>query len=994
MHYRIKPIPSSMRDTRLLTRLHDSLAERGVRHLVVRWALVALALFVATQVTAAEALAPTPIDQRFELTSAQLCKVALAAVLVVAALVYWSWRLGRISASRTRDQADEKERLRLSEERLRYTLDATNDGLWDWNLSTGVVYWSPRSYTMLGYDPDEFSVTYEVWRSLIHPDDLPTCEPTVQASLETGEPFVIEFRYQRKDGSWQWILGRGRCVERDANGNPLRMLGTHLDLTERKQAEEALRESEERFRLLNEFSPVGMFRTDEKGAVLYTNPQWQRITGLTLEESIGFGWTRALHPDDKGRILEDWSECLREEKGYSGEFRFLTASGEVRWVSTSTAPIRSVRGKVVGHVGINQEVTERKRVEAERARLIDILEATSDFVSTATPDGRLSYLNRAGKRMLGWPEDETFTGRHIPDAHPDWAYHLVETKGIPAAIAHSVWEGETALLRSDGAEVPVSQAIMAHKSPAGEVEYLSTIIRDISERKTAEMAIIAERNKAQAYLEVANVIFVVLDAGGTVTLINRKGCDLLGYREEEILGKSWFDHFLPTEMQEQVKEVFHQIVNDDLTPVEHYENPVRTRDGGERMIAWHNTILRGDQGEVLGTLSCGEDVTERRQLEEQYRQAQKMEAIGQLAGGVAHDFNNLLQVIQGNTEMALNETGLQSRVRDELDEVARATSRAATLVRQLLAFSRRQLLKLEHLALDEVVHELARMLKRVITENIALNIRSVTDLKVVNADRGQIEQVVINLCVNARDAMPDGGELTISIENAELDEAYCEDHAWARPGRFVLLRVVDTGCGLDAETVSRIFEPFFTTKAAGQGTGLGLATVYGIVRQHDGILHVESELDVGSTFKVYFPAVEAVPETPKEKIVARPQGGTETILLAEDDTAVRELALRVLERAGYTVLTAEDGEEAIRVFNANVNAIDLAFLDVVMPKLGGRDVFTHIQKIRPKTRVLFASGYTTELGRTDFVLDEDIQLIRKPCQSDDLLRKIREVLDS
>jgi PAS domain S-box-containing protein len=955
---------------------------------------VSLVLVVVAPGIAAAAQAPSPVDQGFELSSSLLWKVLLAAVLVAAIIVYWSWRLGRVMASRGREQTDEKERLRQSEERLRYTLDATNDGLWDWDLGTGVVFWSPRSYTMLGYQPDEFAVTYEVWRSLVHPDDLVACEPTVQASLETGEPFVIEFRYRRKDGSWQWVLGRGRCVERDADSNPLRMVGTHLDLTERKQAEEALRESEERFRLLNEFSPVGMFRTDERGAVLYTNPQWQQTTGLTLEESLGFGWTRALHPDDKDRILEEWQECLREEKGFSGEFRFLAASGEIHWVDTATAPIRSARGEIVGHVGINQEITQRKQVEAERARLIDILETASDFVSTSTPDGVLTYLNRAGKRMLGWPEDETVTGHHIPDVHPDWAYHLIETKGIPAAIAHGVWQGETALLRSDGAEVPVSQAIMAHRSQAGEVEYLSTIIRDITERKVAEMAIIAERNKAQAYLEVANVIFVVLDASGTVTLINRKGCDLLGYREQEIVGKSWFDHFLPAEQQEQVKAVFQQIVKDDLTPVEYYENPVRTRDGGERMIAWHNTILRGDQGEVLGTLSCGEDVTDRKQLEEQYRQAQKMEAIGQLAGGVAHDFNNLLQVIQGNTEMALNETGLQSRVRDELDEVVSATSRATTLVRQLLAFSRRQLLKLEHLALDEVVHELAKMLKRVITENIALNIRTVPDLRVVNADRGQIEQVVVNLCVNARDAMPDGGEITISIENAELDEAYCENHAWARPGVFVLLRVADTGCGLDTETVSHIFEPFFTTKDAGRGTGLGLATVYGIVSQHDGMLHVESEVGVGSTFKVYFPVVEAAPNIPKEKPVPPPQGGTETILLAEDDRAVRELALQVLERAGYTVLTAEDGEEAIRVFDAHKGAIDLALLDVVMPKLGGRAVFTHIQKTRPQTRVLFASGYTTELGHTDLVLEEGTQLILKPWQSDDLLRMVREVLDS
>ncbi|MBN1867255.1 response regulator [Candidatus Sumerlaeota bacterium] len=404
--------------------------------------------------------------------------------------------------------------------------------------------------------------------------------------------------------------------------------------------------------------------------------------------------------------------------------------------------------------------------------------------------------------------------------------------------------------------------------------------------------------------------------------------------------------------------------------------------------------LHDAEGRLIGSVHVGRDITERRNLEEQLRQAHKMEAIGQLAGGVAHDFNNLLQVIQGYGELALEESPEDTPVREELEEVMKATRRATSLVRQLLAFSRRQVLELNILDLSEIVGTLTAMIHRIIGEHITLRVRSGLRTAVVQADRGQMEQVLINLCVNARDAMPDGGEIVISTDTVELGGEFCRDHPGIEPGRYAVLSVADTGCGIDPTIRNRIFEPFFTTKSTGRGTGLGLSTVYGIVRQHEGTMDVHSVVGAGTEFRVYFPAAEGRAKPHEPGTDSRPVGGTETILVAEDDETVRGLVERILTQAGYKVLCAGDGEEALRMFDTSGEEIDLALLDIVMPNLSGKAVLDHIRNVRPETRILFASGYSTDTVHTDFLLNEGMRLVQKPYQRDTLLKRIRETLDA
>jgi nitrogen-specific signal transduction histidine kinase/CheY-like chemotaxis protein len=394
-------------------------------------------------------------------------------------------------------------------------------------------------------------------------------------------------------------------------------------------------------------------------------------------------------------------------------------------------------------------------------------------------------------------------------------------------------------------------------------------------------------------------------------------------------------------------------------------------------------------------VSLAQDITERRRLEEQYLQAQKMEAIGRLAGGVAHDFNNILTIITGYGDLLFGSLPEDSRAREMAAEVTRAGERAASLTRQLLAFSRQQLVAPRVLDLNAVVTDLERMLRRIIGEDIDLSCRLQPCLGSVKADQGQIEQVLMNLAVNARDAMPTGGKLTLETRKVELDAAYVRTHAEARPGPHVLLAVSDTGHGMTAEVKARLFEPFFTTKEKGKGTGLGLATVYGIVKQAGGHVGVYSEVGLGTTFKVYLPRVQEAASRGRSHAgqVVLPRG-TETLLLVEDEAAVRALTRHVLGGCGFTILEADDGREALRTAQEHEGPIHLLVTDVVLPDLGGRVLVEQLLSVRPQMRVLYVSGYTDDAVVRHGILEDQVHFLSKPFSPAVLAQKVREVLDS
>jgi nitrogen-specific signal transduction histidine kinase/CheY-like chemotaxis protein len=387
------------------------------------------------------------------------------------------------------------------------------------------------------------------------------------------------------------------------------------------------------------------------------------------------------------------------------------------------------------------------------------------------------------------------------------------------------------------------------------------------------------------------------------------------------------------------------------------------------------------------------DITEHKKLEEQLRHSQKMEAIGQLAGGIAHDFNNILTAVIGYANLLQMRLGEGNQLRSYVDQIIASSERAANLTQSLLAFGRKQILDPKAITVNEIIKSMEKLLARLISEDIELKTQFSDKDLTVFADAAQMGQVLMNLVTNARDSMPDGGKLTISTGLVQLDSVFVKRHAYGKPGMYAMIAVSDSGVGMSEKTRQRVFEPFFTTKEVGKGTGLGLAIVYGIVKQHNGFVNVYSELGHGSTFKVYLPLIRSAYGEEKEKSLSPPVGGTEMILIAEDDVEVRKLTKNVLEEFGYTVVEAVDGEDAISKFLKHKRKVDLVMLDVVMPRKNGKEVYQYVRKVRPDIKALFTSGYTADVIHEKGVLDEGLNFVSKPVAPTDLLRKLRDILD-
>lgn len=505
--------------------------------------------------------------------------------------------------------------------------------------------------------------------------------------------------------------------------------------------------------------------------------------------------------------------------------------------------------------------------------------------------------------------------------------------------------------------------------------------------------------KFRAFVDTSSDAIVIVDATGKITRLNEEAESTLGYSPEELVGQD-IGILVPKKFSKHVDLVRTFIENPHPRQMAESRDLFATRkDGSELPVEISLNPLQTPEGLVV--LVSIRDITKRlyteealRVSEEQVHQAQKMEAIGQLAGGVAHDFNNMLQAISGYTAMAVEELDIDNPIYEDLQQVLFAAEKSKTLVRQLLTFSSARPDERKLLSLDETISDLSKLLRRVLGEHIELNKNGHGTRKTLLANKSQIEQVLMNLCINARDSMPHGGKITIETDEVQFDEAYCRENTWAREGEYISLKISDTGKGIPESIRHRVFEPFFTTKERGSGTGLGLATTYAIVTGHDGFLKLDSEPGCGSQFSLFFPSLE--PSLYGESSLEVQQGpleGCETILYAEDEEAVRTLGEQILKSAGYTVLSCADGEEARRVASEHGEAVHMAILDVVMPKVGGKDVFDTIRKSRPSMPVLFTSGYSFDLLNAEILNEDCVALISKPHSPNDLLRAVRQLLD-
>ncbi|MDP2993005.1 MAG: PAS domain S-box protein [Deltaproteobacteria bacterium] len=646
-------------------------------------------------------------------------------------------------------------------------------------------------------------------------------------------------------------------------------------------------------------------------------------------------------------------------------------------------------------MGLYKHKMERKLKESEQW-LATTLKSIGDAVMATDTHGCVIFMNPMAETLTGWKQEdaagnplkEVFniineeTGKRAEDPAT-----RVLREGVVVGLAN-----HTVLIAKDGTKRPIDDSGAPIRDDKGNIMGVVLVFCDISARKRAEEALLESEKKYRALFEESKDVVFISTPEGKFLDINPAGIDLFGYcSKEELLKVSIAKdlYFNP-----ENREIYQRRLEQNGF-VKDYEIDMKRKDGEKLVVLVTSTAVRDEKGAVVAYRGMIRDVTEHKKLEQQLLHAQKMEAVGQLAGGVAHDFNNILTVTIGCGNLLKMKMEEDDPLKTYVDQILTSSERAASLTQSLLAFSRKQILNPQPVKINKIVKSVEKLLLRVIGEDIHIQLKTmVTDKDLtVMADSGQIEQVLMNLATNARDAMPKGGLLIIETELVKLSNEYIKTHVYGKPGIYALVSVTDTGLGMDEKTKGKIFEPFFTTKEVGKGTGLGLATVYGIIKQHSGYIDVYSELGKGTTFKIYLPVIKSEAEETKPEVITPLKNGTETVLVAEDETEVRRLIKSMLEEFGYKIIEAVDGEDAIDKFMENKDRIQLLILDVIMPRRNGKEAYEEIKKVRPDIKALFISGYATDIIHEKDILEKKINFISKPILPTELLKKVREVLD-
>jgi len=636
------------------------------------------------------------------------------------------------------------------------------------------------------------------------------------------------------------------------------------------------------------------------------------------------------------------------------------------------------------------QIHHMRRRLFEREELFRLIsDNAADMIAVVDMDGNRIYNSQSYSRVLGYDEEELKHSSSFEQVHPD-DREMVRKAAEDARRSGVGRTLEYRIRHKDGSWRVLESTASVIRTPRGEPEKLVIVNRDITERKQAEESLRQTESGFRSMVEDAPYGIFRCHSNGKLLSANPAFQRMLRYDHP--------DELLRTNLVEDVFDSpseFQKLKNlvDDGKEFKDVAVELRRKDGNKITVRCRGRSATDPEG--LPSFDVfAEDVTEKRILERQLQMAAKMEAVGRLSGGVAHDFNNLLGVIIGYSQLFKRKLDPQSPLREHAEEIEKAGQRAAALTRQLLAFSRRQVLTPAVLNLNDLVADMLKMLPRLIGEDIAVSTSLAADLGRVKADHGQIEQVIMNLAVNARDAMPSGGQLRIETANRELDQGYVRHHPGARPGQYVMLSVVDSGTGIDAETLAHIFEPFFTTKELGKGTGLGLATVYGVVKQSEGYVWVDSEPGKGASFQIFLPRVESeqTAQVPVKALDGQGAGASETILLVEDSEPLRKLTRSFLESHGFDVLVAQNGEEAIDLEARTSKKIHLLLTDVVMPGINGRVLAERLRLKQREMKVLYISGYTDSFIATHGALERGMTLLNKPYTEDELVQKVRETL--
>ena len=749
----------------------------------------------------------------------------------------------------------------------------------------------------------------------------------------------------------------------------------------------AMSESDERLQQAVRAGGIGIFDHDHATDIIYWSAELREFYGFTPDEVVTLrAIVRQCFPEDLARVQEAALRAHSPEGdgAFDIEHRIIDRKGELHWLLTRSKTLFSGVGRErrpVRTIGAVQDVTERRTASAQLRVLDTVIRSSSRAVAIADPSGLLTFANEAFVRFWGHERSEDVLNRSLFDF---WEPLEGPGEAIAAIFRKGTWHAETLGRRRDGEEFDVALVAEAVCDARGQLAQVLVTCTDITASKRAERAL---RLKDQA-IATSLVAIAMGDQRGQIVYVNPAFLRLWGYSsDDEVLGRS------PLEFTDPQRTA--QIL-DSVRAQGSWVGEItgKRRNGTAMDLKLSVNSISDPSGQLVNIVASFVDVTEQKRLEAQLLHAQKMESVGRLAGGVAHDFNNLLTVILGAVELTRLELDPAHPAHEYLADAENAADSAALLTKQLLAFSRKQIIAPKVLNLNEVIARVQRMAQRLLGEDVLLRTVCAPDLGFVRFDPGQVEQIIVNLAVNARDAMPEGGRLTIETSNVRLDPHYAGAHAGVEFGDYVLLAVSDSGTGMSADARAHLFEPFFTTKGPGKGTGLGLAMVYGAVQQNGGRIEVYSEPEHGTTFKIYLPRVPGT--EPEVRLPERPspRTGGESILLVEDDERVRAFATTVLERFGYQVRAFQAPERALAALSELNPPPDLLVTDVVMPGMNGRALAERLASLMPAMRVLFVSGYTENVIVHHGVLKENIEFLAKPYSVDQLARRVREVLDA
>ena len=869
---------------------------------------------------------------------------------------------------------------------------------------------SPEYLAIHGLPPESAEEKHEDWVRRLHPDDREKTERQFLDAVKGAiRHYNAEYRIVRpSDGQVRWIAVKAE-IERDSDGRAQRLVGAHIDITDSKVAEQAIRESEQRFRLVSESAPVMLWMGDVEGKCLYLNRTLRDFWGVAPKDVAGFDWNTSLHPDDAPALYGVFGQAMRDHTPFTVEARYRRRDGEYRLIRTDAQPWFGAGGEFLGMIGVNVDITETRLAEQalkeseERFRLIANSAPVPMWVSRL--DGKRAFVNQAYMAFLGHSYEDCLVFDWRKALHPDDLARILQEQ-VAGESSKKPFALEARYRRADGQWRWLRSESQPRWGPAGEHVGFIGVAHDTTAAKQAEIELRGLNETLEAQVEartrerdriwsVSQDLLVVADEGGVWLNVNPAATAMLGWTQAQLLGRTsaWLEH--PDDHAKTRAEQAH-LASGGKTMF--FENRLRRKDGSYRWLSWtaapHEGLIYAVARDVTVEKEAADTL---RRTEEALRQSQKMEAVGQLTGGIAHDFNNLLQGIVGSLDLVQKRLadGRLSEIQRYVNGAMTSANRAAALTHRLLAFSRRQPLDPKPVKSNPLIASMEDLLRRTMGEKIQLELVLAGGLWLTLCDQNQLENTILNLSINARDAMPDGGRLTIETCNAHLDDAYVAGQRDVAPGQYVCLAVTDTGTGMAPDVMVRAFDPFFTTKPTGQGTGLGLSMIYGFARQSEGHVRIYSEVGKGTTVKLYLPRhcgnteTQIRPEQPAEE---HQTGSGQTVLVVEDEMLVRALIVDVLDELGYRALEANDGPSGLRILQSR-ERIDLLITDIGLPGLNGRQIADAARVKRPDLKVLFMTGYAENAAIASGILNPGMQMITKPFAMDAFTRRIRDLME-